>query len=139
HRVGIMNLESGRTLRTDDQVSLNGEIQQLINNGSVQEVFYDDEATAELLIVRDPRILHILPYGPCQITAEKIIITADESPFSYDGKEIKYVPKICHFNVTDAFGIQPVWSATNQTLRDTLETYLPSEVCHKAVWPTLVD
>lgn len=139
YRVGILNLESGRRLRTADQVSLGDGIQRLINCGSVHEVFYDDVVSAHSLIVRDPRILHFLPHGGSLITARNMHIVASEAPSHPQGKNIHYLPGVVHTDAEEAFGVQPTWWVSDESLRDILEPYLGSELVQDAVWPTLID
>src|SRR5699024_389784 len=56
-RIGILDLESARFMFRRQRLPLNNRIQDLINSGEVDEVFYDETIHIRLLILRYPPIL----------------------------------------------------------------------------------
>ncbi|GAA4473625.1 hypothetical protein GCM10023190_06040 [Enteractinococcus fodinae] len=139
YRVAVLNLESERTLRVEEQVPLNKQIQKLINEGSVHEVFYDDEAYVKLLIISSPSILEFLPHGPSGMSVESLLVTANESPYASDANSILYLPANSHANAEASFGVAPIWLPRDRYIRALLDVHISSECLYDWDWPGIAD
>lgn len=138
-KVAILHLESGRALRATDQVPLNKDIQRLINEGLVDEVFYDDKAFTKLLILSDPLVLSFLPYGASSITVDSMLVIANEAPYTADAAKIAYVPSEAHTNAKIAFKVHPLWLPRDQGVRATLSQEVGTESLHPKNWVGIVE
>src|SRR5699024_6247014 len=85
--IGVMNLEAGRFMRKGPHRPLNNEIQKLINEGTVTQVFYGDSASIELLILRYPPILQFFTYDASPLTVNQLLILANQAPSELDGSD----------------------------------------------------
>jgi len=130
-RVGVMNLEAARFMHEGPSGPLNDEIQKLINEGSVHEIFYDDDIDVRLLILRYPPILQFFTHEETRLNVQAMLILANQAPSELDGRDIRYLVEECHFNAEKAFGVTPRWVPQGPQVRDFLELYLDT--------PTLAD
>lgn len=139
YRVAVLNLESERTLRIEEQVPLNKQVQELINEGSIHEVFYDDEAYAKLLILSSPSVLEFLPHGPSAMSVGSMLVIANESPYGKDENSLRYLPANSHANAEASFGVAPIWLPRDEYLRSLLDAHISSECLYEWDWPGIVD
>lgn len=128
YRVGILNLEAARFMTDGPSEPLNDEIQKLINQGAVGEVFYDDDVHVRLLILRYPPILQFFSTEQSSIRLDAMLIVANQAPSEFDGSDIRYLVEDCHKNAESAFGISPRWVPQGPQVRDFLEYYLDSPI-----------
>lgn len=139
YRIAIMNLEAGRFMSKSDQATLNDEVQALINNGTVDEVLYDEEVHAHLLILRYPPILQFFVYEQSRLCIDSMIILANQAPSELDGSDIRYLVQECHNNAEIAFNVSPVWVPQGPQVRDFLEKYLSPPVLASFDIPGVLD
>lgn len=133
-RIAVLHLESGRSLRAKDQVPLNDQIQELINERVVDEVFFDDEVVTKHLILRDPLILSFLPHGVSRISADTLLIFAGESPFKGARPWIEYLPAESDAYARAAFNAEPIWVPRDSAVRATLTDYIDRDSIHSRDW-----
>jgi len=126
YRVGIMNLEAARFMSEEASEPLNDVIQQLINTGTVGEVFYDDNIHLRLLILRYPPILQFFTHERSKLSIDEMVIVANQAPSELDGSDIRYLVDDCHKNAITAFGVTPRWVPQGPQVRDFLTHYLAS-------------
>lgn len=124
YRVGVMNLEAARFMNSGAPKPLNDAVQKLINDQTVDEVFYDDIADVRLLILRYPPILQFFPHEPSSLTINSMVILANQAPSELDGSDIRYLVDDCHANAKFAFGVDPQWVPQGPQVRDFLSHYI---------------
>jgi len=124
YRIGIMNLEAARFMKHTDVATLNEEIQELINNGVVDEVHYSEAAKIRLLVLRYPPILQFFTQDVTNLQINKMIILANQAPAELDGTDIRYLVDECHKNAERAFKVSPVWVPQGPQVRHYLEHYI---------------
>lgn len=139
HSVAILNLESASVLRATDQVSLSHEIQCLINDGTVDEIFYDSEVVADVLLFHEPSILGFLPYESSSIKIQRMLILADELPFEADGSDIRYLPVQSHTHAEQSFGVSPIWLPSDRDVRAAVASEIDQDSIHGLNWPGIVN
>lgn len=126
YRVGIINLESPLKFRKRIQVSLDGGIQSLLNKGTVEEIFLDDEVDIRLLIVRHVPVLQFRTATPSSLNVGSLAIGADIPPATSDGNNIAYRVQDCMINAVTTFGREPLWIPWSTGVRESLSKCLDS-------------
>ena len=125
YKVGIMNLEAARFMSEGASEPLNDEIQRLINNDVVEEVFFDDQdVNVRLMILRYPPILQFMTHEPSRLDIDSMIIVANQAPSELDGTDVRYIVHECHENAESAFDVTPLWVPQGPQVRDLLKHYL---------------
>jgi hypothetical protein len=116
-RVGLLHLESFANMtRKRDWIC--EPLQRLINDALVVEVLLAQEATAEVVVVRDPSVLQFAAAGQSAIAARHTVLI-------HGGDENLYTATVVSENARALFGATPVWVG---------ETQLPQAVDLDA-WP----
>lgn len=138
-RVGILNLEAARFMSEGTSEPLNNPVQKLINDGLVDELFYDDDVRIRLLILRYPPILQFFAYEASSLRVESMMIVANQAPSEHDGSDIRYLVGDCDANAEAAFRVSPVWVPQGPQVRDFLQYYLNSPELAEFDLPGIVD
>ncbi|MEU4219183.1 glycosyltransferase [Actinoplanes sp. NPDC026623] len=115
-RVAIMQIESLRP-PARRRWPLCGPLQQLVNDGRVDQVLPGDENHAELVIVRQAAVLQFPPDDPCLLRARQVMVVADEAPARRDGSDRRYSPEGCSRSAFRLFGTEPVWCPQDPQVR----------------------
>lgn len=139
YRIAIMHLDSGKFTTQAVQTSLNDDIQKLINENVVDEVFYDDELHARLLMLRNPQTLQFISHEPSKHKVDMMMVIADVAPSERDGTDIRYLVDECHDNAEIAFGVTPTWVPKDREVRDSLEYYLTHPILAQVDMPNIID
>src|SRR5699024_3999989 len=139
YRIGVMNLESGSFMHHSMETPLNSSIQELINIGVIEEVFFDDAVSVKLLALQDPSILQFVKGKQSNISPKEIVILANKAPSNSDGSHVQYLVEDCHRNATAAFGREPIWVPMDPQIRRILECYLPERFLADFDFPGIID
>ena len=137
--VGVMNLEAARFMHDGPSKPLNDKIQDLINEGFVDEVFYDDDVEVRLLILRYPPILQFFTHEETTLNVQAMLILANQAPSELDGRDIRYLVEDCNINAERAFGVTPRWVPQGPQVRDYLELYLTTPRLADFNMPGILD
>lgn len=122
-KVAILHLEAARFM-TKTVDPLNDHIQDLINDGVVDEVLYDDEVHVKLLILRYPPILQFAPYQSSNLDVARMLITANQAPSELDGSDVRYIVEDCHKNAEFMFDTEVSWVPQGPQVREAIAPYL---------------
>ncbi|GAA2040233.1 hypothetical protein GCM10009720_20920 [Yaniella flava] len=126
-RLAIINFQSDWETHRVGLTPLNDDIQKMINEGLVDEIYYDESIDINLLILRDPSILQFFTYEVSNLSIDSMFVVANEAPANLDGTDIKYLVEDCIENSKRAFGIEPTWVPAGPRIRKTLEHYMGGE------------
>ncbi|AGZ45537.1 glycosyltransferase family A protein [Actinoplanes friuliensis] len=115
-RVAIMQTESLRP-PARRRWPLCAPLQQLVNDGRVDQILPGDENRAELVIVRHAAVLQFPDGDPCLLRARQVMIVADEAPTRSEDLDRRYSPEDCSRAATRLFGPEPVWCPQDPQVR----------------------
>lgn len=136
--VGVLQLEAPRFM-TKEQKPLTSHIQELINDGTVTEVLYDDPVQVDLLILRYPPILQFAPAEQTGLDVSRMVILANQAPSELDGSDVRYLVPDCTANARWMFTDDVVWVPQGPQARAAIEPYLrPEEIANFDI-PGMVD
>jgi glycosyltransferase involved in cell wall biosynthesis len=135
-RVAIMQLESLRP-PARRRWPLCAPLQQLVNDGRVDQVLPGDENRAELVIVRHAAVLQFPPDDPCRLHARQVLVVADEAPARLADLDRRYTTGSCSRAAARLFGTEPVWCPQDAQVRAALRGE-PVELTPYDL-PTVVD
>ena len=135
-RVAIMQIESLRP-PARRRWPVSAPLQQLVNDGRIDQVLPDDENRAELVIVRHAAVLQFPPHDPCLLRARQVLIVADEAPERGPDLDRRYTTGTCSRAAARLFGAEPVWCPQDPQVRAALRGE-PVELTPYDL-PTVVD
>lgn len=138
YKVGILHLEAARFMSTRSE-NLNEPIQTLLNSGVVEQVFYDDEVSVRLLILRYPPILQFPPDEPSKLEIGRTVVLANQAPSEKDGSDIRYLVPDCLKNARFMFDSEVLWAPQGPQVRKAIEPYLDSSELCSFDLPGIVD
>lgn len=119
-RIGVMHLESPLS-PSKETTRLSFEIQDLINDGLVDEVIVDEHVTTNVAIIHDPVILQFAPLNSINLVSQVTLIAADQPPDNAD--DVWYLPVDCDQSADLLFGGAVVWTSTDPAVRRQLTAY----------------
>lgn len=119
-RVGVMHIESPLS-PSKETTRLSFEIQDLINNGLVDEVIVDEHAKTDVVVVHDPAILQFSPLNGINLVSRVTLVAPDQPPDNAD--DVWYLPVDCDQNADLLFGGNVVWTSTDPAVRRQLTAY----------------
>lgn len=137
-RTAILHLEAPRFMSTKVK-PLTPHIQELINNGTVEEVLYDDKIVTDLLILRYPPILQFAPDTPSEIECRRMFILANQAPSEKDGSDIRYLVRDCLENARRVFTPEVTWVPQGPQVREAIGPYLKQDEIEEFDLPGIVD
>ena len=144
-KVGIVHVEAPRIGGSGTGL-LSRPFQRAIDDGLVTRLGLDDEATARLITIRYPPVLQFAPDacagtdGASRISADAVIIEANQGPAESDGSDRRYVLDDCNRTVRRLFGRDAVWFPQGPLVRAQLEAeHLPGELLGEHDLPGLLD
>ena len=138
YSVGILHLEAARFMSTRS-ADLNEPIQTLLNEGVVEQVFYDEAASVKLLVLRYPPILQFPPNETSKLEVERMVVLANQAPSEKDGSDIRYLVPDCLKNAQFMFRASPLWAPQGPQVRKAIETYLADSELSEFDLPGIVD
>jgi glycosyltransferase involved in cell wall biosynthesis len=118
-RVAVMHLESLRP-PAKRRWPVCAPLQQLVNDGRVDQVLPGDENRAELIIVRHAALLQFPPGDPCLLRGRQVLIVADEAPGRQGEVDRRYVAADCSRTALRMFGTEPLWCPQDPQVRTVL-------------------
>lgn len=118
-RVAVAHLESYRTVLRG-RLPLARPIQQLINDGTVDQVFLYEPLEVALVVVRHPTVLQFPSDEACELRARRVLIVADQAPARGDGADRRYLPGPCTRAAQRMFGVPPLWCPQDGGVRAAL-------------------
>lgn len=116
-------------------------VRREIDGESVQIIGYGEEVSCELLILRDPAILHDRQRYVPDIKADRISVVASRPPLKASG-EWHYRPTDCRRRVREYFGQDASWHATDSAQRAAIEALALDDLGGVALsvhWPETID
>ncbi|WP_203973480.1 glycosyltransferase family 2 protein [Planotetraspora silvatica] len=119
-RVGVMQMESLRSM-TAARKYVCPEIQQLINDGVVDQILLADPVETKLVVTRQPSVLQFADRSASGVRAEGVLIIADAVPYGPGGTAYQYSPQSCTEAARVLFGAEPRWCPQKRSIRAFLE------------------
>jgi hypothetical protein len=137
-RVAILHLEGYRIV-TNRRRPVASVVQELVNDGVVDQVFAYEEVEAELLVVRQVTALQFPSDEPCRIRPGRVLVVADRAPCRGDGVDQRYATVDCGRAVRRLFGAQPHWCPQDPHIREALRVADPHLELTPYDFPSVVD
>ncbi|MGH3703858.1 MAG: glycosyltransferase [Agromyces sp.] len=119
-RIGVLQMEALR-FATSRRQPMCAPVRDLIADGIVEPVFFDDAATIDLLVIRYPPVLEFLSSRPHSLTVSTVIIVANQVPIESDGTDRRYTVADCDAHARALFGTDPYWLPQGPLVRATIE------------------
>lgn len=138
YRVAVLQLEAPRFMSTAVK-PLTPHVQELINDGTVEEILYDDEVHTSVLLLRYPPILQFVPDVASSISVDQMYIVANQAPSELDGSDIRYLVRDCHENAISIFTPNVTWVPQGPQVRDAIRPYLTDDEIEEFDFPGIVD
>jgi hypothetical protein len=118
-RVAVAQLESYRAVHAR-RYPIAAPVQELINDGLVDQVLLEQECRPALLVVRQAAVLQFTAGRTSRIRPGRTLIVADRAPHRGDGVDRRYAPAVCTANARELFGADPLWCPQDAGVRQVL-------------------
>jgi len=116
-----------------------GPIQQLVNEGLVDQVDLTDRCDATLVLIRQAAVLQFAADEPSGIRPDRVLLVADRAPARGDGVDRRYAPAVCTDRARRLFGADPLWCPQDAGIRAALAAAAPDLPLTDADLPPVVD
>ncbi|HEV7963177.1 MAG TPA: glycosyltransferase family 2 protein [Actinoplanes sp.] len=111
-RVAVLQLDMLPNLATGAK-NLDSAVQDLINDGSVDQIVLSDDVRAALVVVQSPAVLHFAPGFDSRVRADRVVV---EGP-AIGGVSRRLAAGVCVAASRRLFGVEPRWSPSGPTDR----------------------
>jgi hypothetical protein len=135
--VAVLQLESYRAVHLK-RAPFAAPVQDLLNDGVLEQVAGGERVRAALLIVRQAGVLQFTDGMPSRITADRVVVVADRAPARADGTDRRYRPATCSAAVRRLFGTAPEWFPQDAGVRASLRTADAALAVAERDWPTVL-
>jgi hypothetical protein len=137
-RVAVAQLETYRAVHVR-RYPLAAPVQQLVNDGVIDQIPLTEECRPALLIVRQAAVLQFTAGRTSAIRPRRTLIVADRTPSRGDGVDRRYVPATCTAHARDLFAADPLWCPQDAGVRLALRAADPGIVLTDTDLPTMAD
>lgn len=137
-RIAIMSLEALRFMGVKAK-PLCKPIQELINDGVVEQIVPDEDVDVKLAILRYPPILQFPPFQANAVNVQRLLIVANQAPSERDGRDIRYIPRECADNAEYLFGQRGTWVPQGPSARESLVGLLDEKEVADFDMPGIID
>jgi O-antigen biosynthesis protein len=136
--VAVAHVESYRTVLRR-RLPLSRPVQQLVNDGVVDQVAVQDDVEAGLVLVRQAAALQFAPADPGGVRPGQVLVVADRAPARGDGRDRRYRTDTCTRAARRLFGVEPLWCPQDAAVRAALLAQDPQPACTPYDLPAVVD
>ncbi|MGP9838257.1 glycosyltransferase [Arthrobacter sp. 179] len=120
YSIGVLHLEAPRFMSTATK-PLCAPIQELLNDGIVRQILFDEPREVGLLVLRYPPILQFPTFFKSALEIDRFVILANQAPSERDGSDIRYVVESCADHGERLFGQRGLWVPQGPTVRGAIE------------------
>ena len=117
-RVAVAHLESYRAVYRL-RYPLCAPVQQLVNDGRIDNVSLRDPVEADLVIVRQAGVLQFAAEEASALRPARVLVVGDQLP------ERGYAPRKCAAKARLMFGVEPLWCPQDPAVRSALRAADP--------------
>ncbi len=121
-RVGVLQMETPYSQLGATRVLVHG-IQKLINSGTIGQLFLDETADVDLMLVRDPAVLDYAKRARSELRVRQCLLVSTDTSVTNPGGVLRYVPQHAQEMGMSVFGVEPLWAvplgSTNESFAAT--------------------
>lgn len=137
-RVGIIPVQNG-LIASAAKRQFHPRIEELVLDGRIERLSLQDSARADLLIIRWPASLQLLPASTSDIAVDSIVVVANHMPYEVDGSRRSYEVRRVSANIQAIFGQRPLWASQSETIERHLDPLVPLQECAPFTWKGIIE
>jgi len=137
-RVAVLHMES-LLYMTPYRKPLCRPVQELVNDGVVDQILYSDSVEVTLLLVGEPSVLEFPPAESSQVSAARTLIVADTAPRTADAGVRRYTPDLCTKVAKGLFGVEPQWCPRGYGVRESLAAEVTTSELTRFELPRVIN
>lgn len=137
-RVGIIPVQNG-LIPSAAKRQFHAELDALVLEGHVDRLALQDVATADLVVIRWPASLQLLPASSSGIATDSVVVVANHMPYEIDGNRRSYEVRRVSANADALFGRRPLWAAQSETIERYLTPLVPPSELAPFTWKGIIE
>lgn len=137
-KVGIIPIQNG-LIASAAKRQFHPKIEELVLQGRVERISLQDTATADLLIVRWPASLQLLPASQSDVTVNSVVVVANHMPYEVDASRRSYEVRRVSANIQTLFGKRPLWASQSETIEGYLNPLVPLQERAPFTWKGIIE
>ncbi|MCT1605916.1 glycosyltransferase [Nesterenkonia massiliensis] len=136
-KVGVIPFQNG-LIPSAAKRQFNRKIDDLVLTGQIDRLSLDNEAEADLLIVRWPTALQAVRDEGAGLSVKRAVVVANHPPFEPGGRR-SYDIGVVTRNVERLFGVRPTWAPQSEQIGAMLEPLMPTADLEDFSWKGIVE
>ncbi|QYF89885.1 glycosyltransferase family 2 protein [Arthrobacter sp. PAMC25284] len=137
-RVGVIPFQNG-LIPSASKRQFSRKIDDLVLTGKVDRLSLDTVAETDLLIVRWPTALQVVPDAPAAVKPKKVVIVSNHPPFEPSGERRSYDIGVVTRNVEGLFGVRPLWAPQSEQIGAMIAPLMPASDLTSFSWKGIIE
>ena len=137
-RVGVIPFQNG-LIPSASRRQFSRKIDDLVLTGQVDRLSLDTEAETDLLVVRWPTALQVVPDVTAGLKPKKAVIVSNHPPFEPSGERRSYDIGVVTRNVEGLFGVRPLWAPQSEQIGAMIAPLMPASDLTSFSWKGIIE
>ena len=137
-RVGVIPFQNG-LIPSASKRQFSRKIDELVLSGQVDRLALETDATADLLVVRWPTAVQVVPDITAGLRPKRAIIVSNHPPFEPSGERRSYDIGVVTRNVERLFGVRPMWSPQSEQIGAMIAPLMPASDLTEFSWKGIIE
>ncbi|WP_218221711.1 glycosyltransferase family 2 protein [Nesterenkonia sp. Act20] len=137
-RVGVIPFQNG-LIPSASKRQFSRKIDDLVLAGQVDRLSLESEAEADLLVVRWPTAVQVVPDTVAGLKPKKVVVVSNHPPFEPSGERRSYDIGVVTRNIERLFGVRPLWAPQSEQIGTMIAPLMPTSDLTSFSWKGIIE
>ncbi|MBE1515762.1 glycosyltransferase family 2 protein [Nesterenkonia halotolerans] len=137
-RVGVIPFQNG-LIPSASKRQFSRKIDDLVLTGQVDRLSLDTVAEADLLVVRWPTAVQMVPDMVAGLKPQRAVIVSNHPPFEPSGERRSYDIGVVTRNIERLFGVRPLWAPQSEQIGAMISPLMPASDMTSFSWKGIIE
>ncbi|GAA1145791.1 glycosyltransferase family 2 protein [Nesterenkonia lutea] len=137
-RVGVIPFQNG-LIPSASKRQFSRKIDELVLTGQVDRLALETAAETDLLVVRWPTAVQVVPDVPAGLKPKKAVIVSNHPPFEPSGERRSYDIGVVTRNIEGLFGVRPLWAPQSEQIGAMIAPLMPASDLTGFSWKGIIE
>lgn len=137
-RVGIIPFQNG-LIPSAAKRQFSRRIDELVLEGQVDRLSLDTEANTDLLVIRWPTAVQVVPDVRARLQPARAVIVSNHPPFEPSGERRSYDIGVVTRNIEALFGVRPLWAPQSEQIGAMISPLMPVSDLTSFSWKGIIE
>ena len=137
-KVGVIPFQNG-LIPSASKRQFSRKIDDLVLNGRVDRLSLEMNAETDLLVVRWPTAVQVVPDIVAGLKPKKAVIVSNHPPFEPSGERRSYDIGVVTRNIERLFGVRPLWAPQSEQIGAMIAPMMPAADLTGFSWKGIIE